>query len=150
MTTKLFCVICITYNNTKHAKYYVKGSEDLIISINEMLDIPIYRQIRNQIIHGISSGQLKPGDTLPTVRDLAGSIGLNTMTVSKAYQLLKQEGYIYTDRRNGTKIMEHFDHVSLSHENEMELKRIIGEAKICGYSKEEILTVVSKVYDGES
>lgn len=128
----------------------VKGSEDMIISINETLDIPIYIQIRNQIIHGISSGELAPGEMLPTVRDLAANIGLNTMTVSKAYQLLKQEGYIYTDRRNGTRVMEHFEHVSLSHENEMLLKKIIGEAKICGYSKEEILEVCAKVYDGES
>ena len=66
----------------------------MIIRIDEYSDVPIYMQIRNQIVMGISSGELKPGEQLPTVRALALEIGINTMTVSKTYQLLKSEGYI--------------------------------------------------------
>ena len=73
----------------------------MIIRIDELSDIPIYLQLRNQIVMGISSGELKAGEKLPTVRDLALEMGINTMTVSKAYQLLKTEGYIMTDRKNG-------------------------------------------------
>ena len=76
----------------------------MIIRIDEMSDIPIYLQLRNQIVMGISSGELKAGEKLPTVRDLALEMGINTMTVSKAYQLLKTEGYIMTDRKNGARI----------------------------------------------
>lgn len=43
----------------------------MIISINEMSEIPIYQQIRNQIVQGISDGRLSPGEQLPTVRGLA-------------------------------------------------------------------------------
>ena len=67
----------------------------MVISINEASEVPIYQQIRNQIVLGISDGRLKPGEQLPTVRALAGEIGINSMTVNKAYALLKQEGYIY-------------------------------------------------------
>ena len=76
----------------------------MIIRIDELSDIPIYLQLRNQIVMGISSGELKAGEKLPTVRDLALEMGINTMTVSKAYQLLKTEGYIMTDRKNGARI----------------------------------------------
>lgn len=80
----------------------------MVISINEASEVPIYQQIRNQIVLGISDGRLKPGEQLPTVRALAGEIGINSMTVNKAYALLKQEGYIYTDRRNGAHVRKEF------------------------------------------
>ena len=57
-------------------------------------DVPIYQQLRNQMVVAIAAGQLAPGERLPTVRDLAEELGVNMMTVSKAYQLLRQEGYI--------------------------------------------------------
>ena len=53
--------------------------------------IPVYRQIRNQIVRAIAEGGLAPGERLPTVRALASECGINVMTASKAYQLLKQE-----------------------------------------------------------
>ena len=58
-----------------------KMVSNMIIKINDMSDIPIYQQIRNQIIAGISDGQLEPGEQLPTVRGLATEIGINSMTV---------------------------------------------------------------------
>ena len=76
----------------------------MIIKIDEYSDVPIYMQLRNQIVMGISKGDLKSGEQLPTVRALALEIGINTMTVSKAYQLLKNEGYILTDRKNGARV----------------------------------------------
>lgn len=73
----------------------------MILRIEEGIDIPIYQQIRNQIVYGISSGELAAGEQLPTVRALAAEIGVNVMTVSKAYQTLKAEGYIVTERKRG-------------------------------------------------
>ena len=80
----------------------------MIISINEMSEIPIYQQIRNQIVQGISDGRLSPGEQLPTVRGLAEEIGINSMTVNKAYSLLKQEGYIFADRRSSARVRKEF------------------------------------------
>lgn len=68
--------------------------------------IPIYRQVRDQIVRAIAEGELSPGERLPTVRALASECGINAMTASKAYQLLKQEGHVRGDRRGGTFVAE--------------------------------------------
>ncbi len=110
----------------------------MIIAINEYSDVPIYIQIRNQIVFGISDGRLVPGEQLPTVRGLAEEIGINSMTVNKAYQMLKQEGYIYTDRRNGAKVRERLEFSNeLPIESKELLQRVISEAKVRGITKEE-------------
>ena len=121
----------------------------MVIVIDDGSDIPIYQQIRNQIVLGISDGRLAPGEQLPTVRGLAEEIGINSMTVNKAYQLLKQEGYIVTDRRNGAKVREVFaEHKRLSREAEQTLERIISEAKIAGVTEEEFLKICRNYYEG--
>ena len=112
----------------------------MIICLDDTSDIPIYQQIRNQIVVGISEGKLSPGEQLPTVRALAGEIGINSMTVSKAYQLLKQEGYIYSDRRSGARVRTEFEQKEkLSKESVALLKQIISEAKISGMKKEDFI-----------
>jgi len=120
----------------------------MIIKINDMSDVPIYQQIRNQIITGISEGLLEPGEQLPTVRGLATEIGINSMTVSKAYQLLKQEGYVYSDRRNGVCVRKDFEQKKqLSKNSSDELKCIIAEAKVGGMSKGEFLEICGKMFE---
>ena len=73
----------------------------MIIELDMSSSTPIYVQLRNQIVKGIGKGELKTGEKLPTVRQLASDAGVNTMTVNKAYQILKNEGFIRTDRRLG-------------------------------------------------
>jgi len=121
---------------------------NMIIKINDMSDIPIYQQIRNQIIAGISEGKLEPGEQLPTVRGLATEIGINSMTVSKAYQQLKQEGYVYSDRRNGVCVCKNFEQKKqLSKTSSEELKCIIAEAKVGGMLKEDFLEICEKMFE---
>ncbi len=122
----------------------------MIILINDSSDIPIYLQIRNQIVQGISDGRLSPGEQLPTVRALAAEIGINSMTVSKSYQILKQEGYIYADRRSGARVRENFTlQKNLSENNLNLLKTIISEAKVSGMSQEEFADICSQLYQEE-
>ncbi len=119
----------------------------MIIRIDELSDVPIYQQIRNQIVMGISDGSLAAGEQLPTVRSLAVEIGINTMTVSKAYQLLKTEGYIMTDRKNGARVRNRIEQQgSISEMNKTELKRIVSEARLSGIPRQEILDLVTKYY----
>ncbi len=73
----------------------------MLIRLDLKSSLPIYMQIRNQIVLGIGRGELSAGQSLPTVRRLAEDASVNAMTVSKAYALLKEEGYIETDRRRG-------------------------------------------------
>jgi len=119
----------------------------MIIRIDEYSDVPIYMQIRNQIVMGISSGDLKPGEQLPTVRALALEIGINTMTVSKTYQLLKQEGYIMTDRKNGARVRDNIAKSGvIGEENRTELRRIVSESRLAGISKEELKRLIDEFY----
>jgi len=121
--------------------------KNMIIKINEYSDIPIYMQIRNQIVMGISSGELEAGEQLPTVRALSTEIGINTMTVSKAYQILKTEGYILTDRKNGARVrMEMNRSKSINNENKDELKRIVSEAKLSGISINDFEKMIEEMW----
>ena len=59
----------------------------MVIELDFASDTPIYVQLRNQIVKGFSKGELKAGEKLPTVRQLASDAGVNTMTVNKTYQI---------------------------------------------------------------
>ena len=123
----------------------------MIIRIDELSDVPIYLQIRNQIIMGISDGTLEAGEQLPTVRALALEMGINTMTVSKAYQLLKTEGYIMTDRKNGARVrMEIEKQGSISETNKSELRRIVSEARLSGVPSQKLLDLVNEYYGADN
>ena len=103
----------------------------MIIKINTLSQIPLYLQLRNQIVKGIGKGELTEGESLPTVRQMAADLGINTMTVSKSYQLLKNEGFLYTDRRLGSivHIPENEEPSSLFQEKlEDELELLSAEA----------------------
>ena len=62
---------------------------------------PIYRQIASQLRRMIASGQLSPGEPLPSVREVAGHHAINPMTVSRAYSLLEAEGQLERLRGKG-------------------------------------------------
>ncbi|GHI00810.1 GntR family transcriptional regulator [Neobacillus kokaensis] len=65
---------------------------------------PIYTQLKHQIIAGIAKKEFSPGEALPSVRSLASDLGINLHTVNKAYQQLKQEGFILIHRQKGVVI----------------------------------------------
>ena len=122
----------------------------MVIWIDEFSDVPIYLQIRNQIVMGISDGKLTAGEQLPTVRALAMEMGVNTMTVSKAYQLLKTEGYILTDRKNGARVRYEIEQRGrISDADKNELKRIVSEARLSGVTKKDIHSMVDEFYGRE-
>lgn len=73
----------------------------MILKIDFDAEIPIYLQIKNQVIEGIAKGHIEEGEEMPSVRGLAEDIGVNMHTVNKAYSLLKDEGYLKIDRRRG-------------------------------------------------
>ena len=121
----------------------------MIIKINTLSQIPLYLQLRNQIVKGIGKGELTEGESLPTVRQMAADLGINTMTVSKAYQLLKNEGFLYTDRRLGSivHIPENEEPSSLFQEKlEDELELLSAEARIRGMNLEDFLSLCSTVF----
>ncbi|WP_040206015.1 GntR family transcriptional regulator [Neobacillus jeddahensis] len=73
----------------------------MYIALDLESEEPIYTQLKNQIIAGIAKKELRSGDPLPSVRSLASDLGINLHTVNKAYQQLKQEGFILIHRQKG-------------------------------------------------
>lgn len=78
----------------------------MIVSIDECSSDPLYKQIHDQIIAGIATGELEPGMSLPSVRSLASDLGINLHTVNKAYAILRDEGYVQMRGRSGAVISE--------------------------------------------
>lgn len=110
-------------------------------------NVPIYMQLRNQVVIAIAEGRLTPGEQLPTIRALAEESGINMMTVSKAYQLLKQEGYITTDRRSGAVVMPRAGERSLSTDSLNALRLCVSELRLAGASLEKVLELCRKMYE---
>ena len=119
----------------------------MILNLDFSGDIPIYLQIRNQIVIGIAEGKLLPGDRLPTIRALAEESGINMMTVSKAYQMLKSEGYILADRRSGAVIAQGAGPSAVSKETMDALKLALSELRLSGMGTDEALELCRTLYE---
>jgi len=119
----------------------------MIIKLDTTSATPIYAQLRNQIVLAIGRGDLGLGEGLPTVRQMAEDIGVNTMTVNKTYAILKQEGYIEIDRRHGAKVSPKVDMTGQFREKmEEELELLISESSLKGVSQEEFMQICADVY----
>ncbi|MEI5993430.1 GntR family transcriptional regulator [Candidatus Enterococcus mansonii] len=119
----------------------------MLLEIDSQSDIPIYQQICNQLILGIAKNEIQPNEVLPSVRQMADEIGVNMMTVSKAYTLLKNDGYIVTDRRNGTKIAPKQE-ATLSFQQHFSdsLELLLAEAYIHQVPESELLQQIKQTY----
>lgn len=76
------------------------------LNINPRSPLPVYQQIVRGIKEAVVRGYVKPGQRLPTVRELAAEFGVNHNTVAKSYQELERDGVIETLRSKGTYISE--------------------------------------------
>lgn len=119
----------------------------MIIKLDTISTTPIYVQLRNQIVMGIGRGELKIGEGLPTVRQMAQDIGVNTLTVQKSYEILKNEGYIEIDRRHGAKVSPKVDLSGNFREKvENELTLLISESSLKGMSRDDFMKICSDVF----
>lgn len=75
------------------------------IAVDLTSHTPVYSQVMGQVKRAVATGELKPGDQLPTVRQLAADLRINFNTVARAYRLLDEEGVISTQHGRGTYIL---------------------------------------------
>jgi GntR family transcriptional regulator len=112
------------------------------IWIDHDIGVPIYVQIRDRVKHLVATRMLKPGDQLPTIRQLSVDLRVDPNTVVHAYRELDREGIISTQQGRGTFITEHPDSEQLSQLRRETLNVIVGnallEALSLGYSAEDI------------
>jgi GntR family transcriptional regulator len=70
------------------------GRHTVLIVVDPSSGVPVFRQVMDQVRFHIASGLLRPGDELPPTRSLSAELGVNPMTVSKAYNLLERDGVL--------------------------------------------------------
>lgn len=119
----------------------------MIIEIDVNSDEALYLQIRNQIILGIATARIKEGDTLPSVRQLADNIGINMHTVNKAYTILKQDGFLKADGRQGSVIAIDVNHMEAIEEMKRELRVVLARGSCKNISREEVHALIDEIYE---
>jgi GntR family transcriptional regulator len=93
----------------------------MIIIVDPHSGIPVYRQLMDQIRFHVASGLLKPGDEIPSTRALSAQLGVNPMTISKAFGLLEEEGVL--SRRPGLPLVVKAGKPQSSQANKLEQLR---------------------------
>ena len=121
----------------------------MLISFDFVSSVPLYRQLRDQIVLAVAEGRLRPGEKLPPVRILAEESGVNVMTVSKAYQQLKAEGYLRTDRRGGSVLTCPDGQPGATAEQRERLRLCLSELRLAGLNKDEILALCAAFCGGD-
>lgn len=120
----------------------------MILKIDFDSEIPIYMQVKNQVIEGIAKGEIEKDEELPSVRALAEDIGINMHTVNKAYNILKEEGYIKIDRRKGAVVSLNLNNSNDKFKEDLNenLYYYMAECFNRGIEKDEIKKYIDKVF----
>ena len=119
----------------------------MLIEIDFNSEEAIYVQLRNQIIVAIATSQLKEGESLPSVRNLADDIGVNMHTVNKAYSSLRQDGFLKVDRRRGAIVAVDIDKINTITKMKALLKPSIASGIVKGVTREEARRLIDELYD---
>ncbi len=122
----------------------------MLITLDLESDIPIYQQLRDEIVRGLAAKKLAPEEGLPPVRALAQDLGINMHTVNKAYNILRAEGFIGVHKRRGVFVRRPEEYrAEAAHLDELKerLRPILAELLCRGLSAEEILPLCRVVIE---
>ena len=112
---------------------------------------PIYVQLMDEIKHKVATGDLNPGDQLPTVRQLAADLRINFNTVARAYRMLDEDGIISTQHGRGTFILDTPSPAEMEKMRAKDLRRLtryyLSEVAKLGYTPEEVLETLTEKID---
>ena len=129
-------------------KGYRRGEmAEMYISIDFNSDEALYLQLRNQIIMAIVKAELQEGENLPSVREMAETVGINMHTVNKAYSVLRQDGYLTLDRRRGAVVAVDMDQVKATMELAETLDLILAQAICKNVAREDVHELVDQIYN---
>ena len=118
----------------------------LLLELNS--EIPLYQQIRDQIVVAMAGGRLPDGTPLPTTRQLALDFGINFHTVNKAYDVLRQEGFVSLTRKQGSVVRRAPE--LAEHKNkdwQVRLRTLLAEAIARGFSTDEVVEICRATLD---
>ena len=111
-------------------------------SIDTKSGVPLYRQVIEQVKFAVARGDLRPGDRLPTVRQLAVDLSINPNTVIRAYRELEIEGMIETQQGSGTFVGDRrpdVDRLERQRMLDQILTDMLARASAYGFTLDEVL-----------
>ena len=120
------------------------------IIIDDRSKLSLYEQIQSQIKAQILSGDIKPGEMLPSIRTLAKEIKVSIITTKRAYEELEKEGFLETVQGKGTFVSEkNQDRIKeiTMYEIENKLEDIIRQAKAIGLTLDERIEIFKSIYE---
>lgn len=112
------------------------------LAIDFRSKLPVYAQIEDQVRSLVAAGKLRPGDPLPSIRNLASDLGVNYNTIARVYLDLDRDGVIKTYRGRGTYVADVDDERTLTRMRQEKLQAIVrsalDKARTLGYRSEEV------------
>ena len=116
------------------------------ITIDRSLEDPVYQQVADQLRRLVASGALGPGVPLPSVRQLAGDLGVNLNTIARAYRLLEGEGFLVIRDRAGVAVAAPAEKVESSARDRLvdDLRATLARLRQAGMTTEELFTVLRR------
>ena len=118
-----------------------------MFSLNPSSGVPIYRQIVHQARLAIASGRVEPGERLPSVRAIATQLGVNPMTVSKAYSMLEQAGVVVRQPGIGMVVSE--TGADAAEAIAADAQTLVRTAKQLGLSRKELVKRIEQIWEQE-
>jgi GntR family transcriptional regulator len=119
----------------------------MILNVDLASELPIYQQLRDQIVEAIADGVLIEGSPLPATRALAADFGINFHTVNKAYDLLRRQGLIRLNRKTGAVVTPTVADPSFHAQWAPRARTLLAEAIAKGLSADEVLATCRSVLD---
>lgn len=129
---------------------YQERTMNIILSNNS--DEPIYAQIEAQVKQQIMSGELSPGDALPSMRTLAAQLRISVITTKRAYEELERDGFIENYAGKGCFVKQQntdFLREEAVRQTEEMLGKVCEKARICGLSADELKEMIDIIYGEE-
>ncbi|GAC1383108.1 MAG: GntR family transcriptional regulator [Pseudarthrobacter sp.] len=119
----------------------------MILNVDLSDEVPIYQQLRDQIVEAIADGVLADGSSLPATRTLAADFGINFHTVNKAYDLLRQQGLIRLNRKTGAVVTTTVAEPPFPSDWTARARTLLAEAVARGIPTDEVLRTCQSVLD---
>jgi DNA-binding transcriptional regulator YhcF (GntR family) len=118
----------------------------LTLTIDRNLEEPVYEQVADQVRRIVASGELAPGTTLPSVRQVAGDLGVNLNTIARAYRLLEGEGFLVIRDRAGVAVAAPAKNIEHSARDKLldQMRAILARLRQAGMTTEELLPVMRR------
>jgi GntR family transcriptional regulator len=132
---------------TVHTVYTVHTDIHSLLVISQTDPRPLYQQVKDQLRHRVAVGELKPGDEIPSIRQLAADIRVSVITIKRAYLELELEGVIQTRQGRGSFVA---DNVQLGDSLQAEelathLRAAVSAASLMGLTEEQLIERLREV-----